>query len=492
MAQNSQLSNALRITDINDFLSPSAACVLPLGGGALPETNEKPVVKFKKEPAGSVLAPIVPTNSTVSGNARAKVTVSDCLSCSGCVTSADTVLLSTESIDSLKSFMRNRDAKHSDFFAIAGLSQQAVASIAVHNGLSLTSTARKLTTFLKEQIGFDVVIDLSFPRHIALLEAKEEFLKRYREGKKLTITSACPGWVTYAEKTQGGSILEYISKVRSPQGVFGAVAEHLRPAKDHRPVWVSTIMMCHDKKLEANRPELVRTSLNDEKKKELDCVITTGELATLMQDHEFDIRSAAETPLESEYAASISSSFGVEVGSGSGGFAEFILREAAREVLGITLPNGPQITEKASKSGDLKTRTVWNERGDESLTFATAYGFRCLQSILRKIRRGECTYNYIELMACPGGCNNGGGQLPLAETPEGDSRSLKRRATEHLQRVEKAFHDSPQVGNALDVPSVKKLYKDSLGGHPGAEEARAKLEMPILQRKTTGMSALSW
>lgn len=221
--QTAQLSNVLRITDVNDFLAPSAACILPLEGGAQPSAKgTTAVVKVGEEPAGSVLTPIVPMQAPVSGSTKARVTVSDCLACSGCVTSAETVLLSTASRDQYRNFVTQDGATKSKTFSIIALSQQSVASIAVHFGLQMTETVRKLATFFRKRHGIDVVIDLSLPRQLSLIEAANEFIQRYKAGKKLTITSACPGWVTYAEKTQKDVVLDCMSSIRSPQGILGS------------------------------------------------------------------------------------------------------------------------------------------------------------------------------------------------------------------------------------------------------------------------------
>lgn len=378
-------------------------------------------------------------------------------------------------------------------FSIVALSQQAVASIGVHYGMSLLQTAGKLTAFLKNKLAIDAVVDLSLARHLSLLEAGEEFVERFRQGKLLTISSACPGWVTYAEKTQPSDVLNAISTVRSPQAIIGAIAEQLRPAGDNRQVWLTTIMPCHDKKLEASRPDFVTTHADNVNRKEVDCVMTTGELIDFIKQTSFSLTEAETLPFNKLNSASSPGQFGVAVGSGSGGYAEFILRKAAKELLGITLPDHPIITQKLSKSGDLKTATVSNEDGSKQLKFATAYGFRCLQSILRKVRRGECTYNYIELMACPGGCNNGGGQLPPKSISTEDQRSLKQQNNDHLAKVNATFSEAPVVKDPLVIPGVQKLYRDGLGGHPYSVEAKNQLTMPIQSRKNaSGAASLSW
>lgn len=497
MASKRGLSNALRITDINDFLAPSSACVLPLGGGAFSDKSAVVIpAKTTSEPAGSVLAPIVPVQPSVKASTvKAKVTLSDCLACSGCVTSAETVLLSTESLDELRRVMTDDRKGRASKFAVAALSQQAVASIAAHYGLRLATTARKLSTFLRRGIGFDAVVDLSFARHFSLLEAGKEFIRRYNEGKKLTIASACPGWVTYAEKTQGKEILNCISEVRSPQGMLGVIAKSFQPAGDTRTVWLCTVMPCHDKKLEANRAEFTVLDEKGKPAREVSCVLTAGELLELMKKRDFNFGDAEEGFFDEPFQVTQTTKFGVAVGSGSGGYADYVLRNAAKELLGVTLPAGPLNMEKASKSGDLQSITLSDDRGSKSLCFALAYGFRSLQSVLRKIRRGECVYNYIELMACPGGCTNGGGLLEVPYGSETTNLSLKQQATKHLEAVNQVFAQASQVSSPFELPSVRYIYEEVVRGSPGSLQSTKKLGMSIQSRKEIGTVApasLEW
>lgn len=501
MASRGRLSNAVRITDINDFLAPSQACVLPLGGGASGSTSNVPVQADKQardavevarinvEPAGSVLAPIVPVQGKAVEVTRAKVTLSDCLTCSGCVTSAETVLLSTDSLDSIRQFMSSKQGDGPTRFSVAALSQQAAASIAVHFDRSLDVTARKLSTFLRHNVGFDCVLDLAFARHVSLLEASEEFKQRFKLGKKLTITSACPGWLSYAEKTQGDDILDCISSVRSPQGLLALIAASLRPKEDKREIWVTSVMPCHDKKLEANRPEFISRDASGNDVKEVDCVITAGELIDLMKELKFDFANAIESPFDEPFQTQKIWEFGTGVGSGSGGYADFILRDAAREFLKIALPEQSLLWQKASKSGDLKSIIVEDKTGAKRLHFATAYGFRSLQSILRKVRRGICAYDYIELMACPGGCNNGGGLLDPMLDPNDNTRTSRQQVNLHLQNVNAKFSEARSEKNPFSIAAVQDMYKYSVGGLPGTESAKKALTMSIQRRELSNNPA---
>jgi iron only hydrogenase large subunit-like protein len=466
-----RLSSALTVADVNDFLTPAAACVLPLGGGA--------VASVAPAPPGSVLAPIIPTGdatATAAAPQTARVTLSDCLSCSGCVTSAETVLLSSTNLDKIRAALLPggaRAAQRGDLRVVVALSQQAVASIAVELGLGLQAAAGALATFFTGSLGADCVVDLAFARHFALEEAAAEFLRRRRGGESVVVASACPGWVTYAEKTQGKDVLNVISRVRSPQAIAGAVvprvlgdgvgdaervevlgrspkrSPQLRP---RRRTWLMTVMPCHDKKLEAARPGY--TGAAEDGQPDVEAVLTAGEVLQLAAELFVDVASLPPSPLDARFAAG-PDGFGTATGSGSGGYAEYVLRIAARELLGVELPGERLTMEKVTRSGDVRSITVRSADGDRQLRFGTAYGFRSLQSVLRKIRRGECEYDYIELMACPGGCTNGGGQIPVLD---GDKKAM----TKQLVQVDAVYASAANPERPREVLGVAQLYQ-SLG-----------------------------
>lgn len=493
--QRTGLSNALRVTDLNDFLTPSVECVLPLGGGAFPESTSDVAKPLRVEPAGSVLAPIIPVKDLQNDKPlKAKITLSDCLSCSGCVTSAETVLLSTENLDQLKKVLFLENGQDKNRTTVAAISQQVAASIAVHYGIGLQETARKLSTFLRENCGFDRVVDVSLARHLSLIESAAEFLDRYRKGKKLTITSACPGWLTYAEKTQEPKLLDYISVVRSPQAMLHFLAKALMP-KEKRNMWICSIMPCHDKKLEANRDEFVSNSADGLREREVACVITAGEIVQLMNERSFNIMDADEGYFDMPFGQPASVKFGVAVGSGSGGYADYILRVAAEELLGVQLPFGHIEMKKESKSGDLQSLRITDESGQKQLHFAKAYGFRSMQSVLRKIRRGECTYNYIELMSCPGGCTNGGGLLEMKNDAESMKMSLKQQSKEHTKKVMEQFLQAPPISRPIHAPGVMDLYTNVIYAKPGSAESLSELGLSIRSRKERSEitpSSLDW
>lgn len=487
-----RLSSALLVADVNDFLTPSESCVLPMSGG------------LQAEPAGSVLAPIIPSPAIQTGTsdssesarpaAKASITLSDCLSCSGCVTTAETVLLSSTSVELLRSVMQEADmSTRRAQYAVAALSQQAVASIATRAGLSLQSCARKLSHFLRTSLHFDAVVDLSLARQLSLAECAAEFISRHRSGAPVTVCSACPGWLAYAEKTLDKPILDAMSTVRSPQAVVAALARAMLAPDDSRTVWLATVMPCHDKKIEASRPEYALENGN----REVDCVITTGELLDLIDEMKYDLCGGEESDLVADFSVR-EGEFGTGNGGGSGGYAEYVLRIAAKEILSVELPPERLVFEKASRSGDMRSIEVSSKDSSKKLRFALAYGFRSLQSILRKMRKGLCPYDYIELMACPGGCNNGGGQLPLI-VPDGvkldDAKAVKAANSSLLKSVEANYFSAPQTTLDECHNRAGEVYKRVVQGDIGCDSAVKMLHTTIVSRKKTNIitpNSLAW
>jgi iron only hydrogenase large subunit-like protein len=231
----------------------------------------------------------------------AKVTLADCLACSGCITSAETVLVMQQSLE--------------EFFAsfapskvhVVTLSPQSRAALAVKYNLTLLQVAKKLTTVMK-QLGVSHVFDSSFALDISLIEAREEFLQRYRNSKTNSqpsaalpvLTSECPGWICYAEKAQGHA-LPSVSAVKSPQQIMGSLVKlHLAKSLNVTPdqIYHVTVMPCYDKKLEASRPDFFDEQYQT---RDVDCVLATSEIEELFVQKNIDFASVAESPLDTLY-----------------------------------------------------------------------------------------------------------------------------------------------------------------------------------------------
>ena len=229
------------LSGLGDFISPSLACVKPMQ-----IDKSKPNRVLRLEGLQDEDDTYVP--------ATAKVTLNDCLACSGCITSAETVLVTQQSAEE---FLRCLGGTE---HVVISVSPAARAAIAVHCGLSLREAHGRLTGFFKS-IGCNRLLDNGLASDLSLLQTAAEFVHRFRaNGSSASdtppplplLSSSCPGWVCYAEKVQGAQVLPHISRVKSPQQIMGTLvkygygAEHgLQP----QSIYHVSVMPCFDKKL---------------------------------------------------------------------------------------------------------------------------------------------------------------------------------------------------------------------------------------------------
>ncbi|WAR14777.1 CIAO3-like protein [Mya arenaria] len=259
-------SGALQLTDLNDFITPSQECIKPV---KIDRTAGK-VGKIRIEDDGSYLS--VSATGTETKLQKAQITLNDCLACSGCITSAESVLITQQSQDELfRVLQENREVEDDTHrkVVVVSISPQARASLAAKYGLSMEEAAYKLTAFFKN-LGVDYVFDTTFSRSFSLIESCREF--NY-----------------FAEK-----------KGVSPDRIY-----HV------------TVMPCFDKKLEASRPDFYSDMYST---RDVDCVITSGEVELMLEKEKITLFGGGALVNH--------------IGGGSGGYLEHIARYAARELLG--------------------------------------------------------------------------------------------------------------------------------------------------------------
>ncbi|XP_068641731.1 protein NAR1 isoform X2 [Aristolochia californica] len=457
-----KFSPTLRLADLNDFIAPSQACIVSLKAvsASKPEKDEK---REKVLPFGKLV-----------NSEPVKISLKDCLACSGCITSAETVMLEKQSSDEFLSRIKSETA------VVVSISPQSRASLAVYFGLSPSQVFKKLTTFFKS-LGVKAVFDTSCSRDLVLIESCNEFIERYEQHKRADgeetvstlpmLSSSCPGWICYAEKTLGSYILPYISSVKSPQQAMGtAIKHHISKKMGFMPqqVYHVTVMPCYDKKLEAVRDDFVfpvarqgenvleATGL---KIAEVDSVLTSGEVLDLMQLKSIDFNALEDAPLDKLLTNINGEGLLYGVAGSSGGYAETIFRYAAKTLFGKEIRGSLEF--KVLRNSDF--HEVHLEVGGETvLRFATCYGFRNLQNVVRKIRSGRCEYHFVEVMACPSGCLNGGGQI---KPKTGQS------AKDLIQSLETTYQQDVVVADPGENPIVRSLYDEWLG-EPGSEKAK--------------------
>ncbi|RYF15089.1 MAG: hypothetical protein EOO77_13680, partial [Oxalobacteraceae bacterium] len=369
----------------------------------------------------------------------ASISLNDCLACSGCVTTAESVLIGLQSWSEVEETLKAAEKK----IVVASICPQSIASIAASYNLPLDTTFRKLRTLLKS-LGFSHILSTNVGRELSLHEAGVEFVNHYRSSPTTPLlTSACPGWICYAEK-QKSAVIPSISTVRSPQQMTGVMLKDVlsrTKGVSRDEIYHVAIMPCFDKKLEASRQEFQVDGVRD-----VDTVVTSAEVVSMMRDSGIDI--AALPPDETDTFGPAS---GRQPGSSSGGYLAHILCHAARELFSIDLDperldSDPRVRITMQRSPKLKEVALVDPAVDDGvvlLRFAEAYGFRQITSLASKLapkltsaRRParKVEYHYVEVMACESGCINGGGQVRSTGSETN---------TDLLHRVEALYRTEP-------------------------------------------------
>lgn len=446
-------SGVLQLTDLDDFITPSQECIQPV---KVEKTSLSTGAKIKIEDDGSYVRY---SEGSTQKLARVDISLNDCLACSGCITTAETVLITQQSHEEMMRVISENNNVRKDGnrgkLIVMTLSIQPLISLGAHFGLSLNETLFKLTGYFKK-IGIDMVLDTSISDTLALLEAQKEFIERFHSNKKPLFSSACPGWICYVEKTHGDFLIPYVSKVKSAQQIMGSlVKDYLAKLKHYsaNEIYHITLMPCYDKKLEASRGEFHNDELQT---RDVDCVITAIELEVLLRNEQVDFAEIESSPLdwpwdEKLIARKEDEPFPVPPGSVSGGYAFHVFKYAAKELFNEDVN---EIKFKPVRNQDLQEITLEKD-GRALLKFAIANGFRNIQNIVQKLKRGKCPYDYIEIMACPSGCINGGAQI----RPK-DNKPPK----ELIKQLESIYQDLPKIPSDGKDETLRHLQNDWLHG----------------------------
>lgn len=483
----SRFSGALQITNLDDFITPSQECIKPV---EIRASKSKTGAKIKIEEDGTH------TSVTESGEAerlqKVEITLADCLACSGCITSAESVLVTQQSQEELIRVFaekqgQTRDEYDHSLFIVVSVSVQATLSIAQRYELEPEEALGRLAGYFC-RLGADMVLDMTAADDFALLESAKEFVERYkakREGSEKQLPmlcSSCPGWVCYAEKTHGNLILPYMSITKSPQQIMGSLVKyHLAKAKGLSPerVYHVTVMPCYDKKLEASREDF-QDLLSG--RRDVDCVITPIELEQMLNEYRVTLNDIEEGEVARPFGwyslETERKNLWGHSGSGSGGYAEFIFRYAAIHLFEL---EDVAIEFKSLRNPDFQ-EAVLEKDGQTLLRFAIVNGFRNIQNLVQKLKRGKCVYDYVEIMACPCGCLNGGAQIRPLENIQPREQALK------LERVYRTLPQSQPENN----PVLHHLYKAWLDGEH-TDKATAYFHTQYREiKKTNTALAIKW
>ncbi|KAG0706111.1 iron hydrogenase [Suillus ampliporus] len=480
-------SGALTLTDLNDFITPSQACIKPVEQANVPQENAEPgaaTTEIVIDSSGSyyeVSANGASSNASSKGTERklqqAQISLNDCLACSGCITSA----------------------RICHKIPVLSIAPQSLASLAASlssssgSPVSLRQILRRVQAFSTRILGFEHVYDTTFARHVALLEHTQEFLERKKgDGKLPMLASACPGWICYAEKAHS-EMLPFIARTKSPQQVMGTLVKSWfgnRWGVQPDQIYHVSVMPCYDKKLEASRQDFYSDLYST---RDVDCVITTGELELMMRDKGWDLSQSVENEGVPDFDVQIPELLS-HPGTSSGSYLQSLI-----DYITASHSSPVDLTVKSIRTSDYEEFTLRaRDTGEVLFKGAKCYGFRNLQNVVRKVgreagvqvgrgaagrlvgmrakKRGgedEKGYDYVEVMACPGGCVNGGGQLkPIAqaagqkEDEEGYTRNWQENGVQMPVPGDDGAMQGAKWGNKEWTKEVERTYWHDLPTPP--------------------------
>ena len=316
-------------------------------------------------------------------------------------------------------------------------------------------------------LGFDKIFDTNFSADLTIMEEGHEFLHRLTNGGVLPmITSCSPGWVNMIE-LKYPDLLPHLSSAKSPQQMFGAIAKTYYAEKagiDPAKIVSVSVMPCTAKKAEAARPEMNASGYRD-----VDVVITTRELGRMIREAGLDFKHLPED----SYDSPLGTGTGAAVIFGTtGGVMEAALRTVADVLTGENL----QTVDYNDVRGMEQTREAELTIAGNTVKIAVVHTLASARKILERIRAGEADYQFIEIMGCPGGCVNGGGQpqQPGSVRNTVDIRALRA----------KVLYDEDAgkpIRKSHENPAIKELYATYLG-EPGSEKAHHLLHTSYVKR----------
>lgn len=330
-----------------------------------------------------------------------------------------------------------------------------------------TNVTGKMVTALKT-MGFDKVFDTNTGADFTIMEEANELIERMNNnGTFPMITSCSPGWVRYMEMNYP-ELIPHLSTCKSPHEMFGALLKSYYAEKegiDPKKMYVVSVMPCIAKKFESQREEMENSEMRN-----VDSVITTRELSRMIKQAHIEFTNLQDTNFDSPMgeATGAAAIFGT-----TGGVMEAALRTAQDTLTGQDLD---KIDFEAVRGGEGIKKATVNIAGKE-IKVVAASGLANAQKIMEEIKSGKADYQFVEIMACPGGCVMGGGQ-PIRTSKERSSIDIRKLRADCLYSID----EKSTVRKSHENPIVKKIYKDYLE-KPGSHKVHELLHTEYQERQ---------
>ena len=387
-----------------------------------------------------------------------------CISCGQCIVNCPTGAI-VEKDDTDKVLAAINDPEK---FVIVNTAPSIRATLGEAFGMHIgTNVEGKMVAALR-RLGFDKVFDTDFAADLTIVEEAHEFLERFQNGGVLPmITSCSPGWIKYCEHYYP-ELIPHLSTCKSPQQMFGATMKTYYAQKmgiDPKDMVVVGVMPCTAKKFETKRPNQAASGYPD-----VDIAITTRELARMIESAGIFFKHLPDEEFDNPFGESTGAAtiFGT-----TGGVMEAALRTAVETLTGKELEN---VDFKEVRGMKEVKEAEYNVDGTK-IKVAVASGTKNAKVILDKIKDGTADYQFIEIMGCPGGCINGGGQ-PIQHAVVRNFVDLKARRAQALydadaKKTKRKSHENE---------TIKQMYAEYLG-EPGSHKAHEILHTSYIPRK---------
>ena len=386
-----------------------------------------------------------------------------CIACGQCIVNCPTGAL-REKDDTPKVLEAINDPEK---YVVVQTAPAVRAALGEEFGLPIgTDVEGKMVAALR-RLGFDKVFDTDFSADLTIMEESNELIERITNGGALPmITSCSPGWVKYCEHYYPDQ-LDHLSTCKSPQQMFGATLKTWYAQKmdiDPAKIVSVSVMPCTAKKFEVGRDDQSASGYAD-----VDISITTRELARMIKSAGISFNSLPDETYDSPLGEG---SGAAVIFGATGGVMEAALRTAVEKITGQAL-DSVDFTEVRGMEGVKEaTYTV----GDLSIKVAVASGTKNAKTLMEQIKNGTSEYQFIEIMGCPGGCINGGGQ-PIVSAAVRNFEDFRSKRASVLYNIDKNNENRKSHENS----AVKRVY-DEFFGEPGSHKAHEVLHTTYVKR----------
>ena len=390
-----------------------------------------------------------------------------CVSCGQCVVNCPTGALSEKDSTAQVWEALSDETKH----VIVQTAPAVRSAIAEEFGNPIGTDGEGKMVAALRRLGFDGVYDTDLGADLTIIEEANELVERIQNGGKLPmITSCSPGWIKYCEYNFP-DLLDNLSTCKSPQQMFGALAKTWYADKmgiDPKDIYVVSVMPCTAKKFEIGREDEDAAGVPD-----IDTVITTRELARMIRRAGINFNGLADE----EFDMPLGSSTGAGVIFGAtGGVMEAALRTAVETITGEELKNLEFTDVRGMEGIKEASYTV----GGLTVKVAVASGLANAKELMKKVRSGEADYQFIEIMACPGGCINGGGQ-PIVPASVRNFEDVRGKRAAVLYNIDKNM----PLRKSHDNPVLKEAYAEYFE-KPGSHKAHKAFHTTYVKRSRFG------